>query len=94
MCEIAVVSQRTQTLQQAVDVLNDAFLPNPLAYGAGERVAHTDADLYDVQRVAVPGGCGRRRLRVLSIWMEEVMFRRCHRTLSLMNSSTPPHTFY
>lgn len=63
--------------QQAHHVLDDAHLPNGAAHPAGHHLVSADADLYDVQRLAVSGRRDWRRRRILYVWLEKVRDRGC-----------------
>lgn len=69
-------------MQADYDVL-DAFIPNSSAHSADRAVVFSDADIHDLQRLAVlrrrTGSCHR----LLPVWLEKIRHCRCHGTLPL-----------
>lgn len=68
---------------QANYAVLDAFIPNISAHRADHPVVLLDANLHDIQCLAVLCCSNRCCYRLLSIWLEKVSDRRCYGTLSL-----------
>lgn len=60
---------------QADHVIEDAHLPNGVTHPASHDLVSADVDLYDLQRLAVPGRRDRSRRRILHVWLEEIRYR-------------------
>lgn len=60
---------------QANNVIQNAHLPNSSAHPAGHHLVPPDVNLYDIQRLAVPGGRHRSRRRLLYVRLEEIRHR-------------------
>lgn len=68
---------------QTVNIVNDARVSDTFAHHPGYPELHLDADIHDVQCLAVRGCCNWCRRRLLPVWMEKICIRRCNRALSL-----------
>lgn len=69
--------------KQTHDAVGDAPVPDVPAHRPGDAELPADADLHDVQHVAVSGRGARCRPRVLPVWLEKVGDCRRHRALPL-----------
>lgn len=76
------VTRRIKSVQANYAVL-DAFVPNVSTHRADRPVLLLDANLHDVQCLAVLRRSSRCCYRLLPVWLEKVSDRRCYGTLSL-----------
>lgn len=71
---------------QTDNAVHQSSVPDAAARAPGDALLPANADLHDIQRMALHDGGAGRRHWILSLLLEEIGNCRCHRALSLADA--------